>query len=235
MLSQSNPPLRQRRQRTNFNEDALDSLEEYFVKNPYPDINERETMARMLKTTEDRIQVWFQNKRARYRKKMHKSESNTENDDSSVKKPKARMSKKLPSKAEATPSSPIMQSPRFHPENIPNENSFSYVSTPVSSRIYHPAESFYSPYYDSGYISNLSSNSSFDPINTSRAYLQNLNLNSPSINPFALPFYNSPFFYHSLNQSFEQQQQQPQSLPPQQTESSDISQKSVKPFFRPYE
>ena len=72
LLSQSNPPLRQRRQRTNFNDEALSSLEEAFAKNPYPDINEREQMARELKTTEDRVQVWFQNKRARYRKKMQK-------------------------------------------------------------------------------------------------------------------------------------------------------------------
>ena len=57
LLSQSNPPLRQRRQRTNFNDEAIQSLEEAFAKNPYPDINEREEMARELKTTEDRIQV----------------------------------------------------------------------------------------------------------------------------------------------------------------------------------
>lgn len=54
---QNNPPLRQRRQRTNFNDDAISSLEEAFAKNPYPDIVERETMARALKCTEDRIQV----------------------------------------------------------------------------------------------------------------------------------------------------------------------------------
>ena len=72
ILLQSHPPLRQRRQRTNFNDEALNSLEEAFAKNPYPDINERETIARELKTTEDRVQVWFQNKRARYRKRVQK-------------------------------------------------------------------------------------------------------------------------------------------------------------------
>jgi hypothetical protein len=62
LLSQSNPPLRQRRQRTTFNEDAIQALEEKFSKNPYPDINEREAMAKEFKTTEDRIQVNTKNK-----------------------------------------------------------------------------------------------------------------------------------------------------------------------------
>lgn len=61
LLNQQNPPLRQRRQRTNFNEDALMRLDEAFNKNPYPDINERESLARELKTTEDRIQVRIKN------------------------------------------------------------------------------------------------------------------------------------------------------------------------------
>jgi hypothetical protein len=56
-LLQNNPPLRQRRQRTNFNDVAIALLEKTFVANPYPDINEREALARQLNTTEDRIQV----------------------------------------------------------------------------------------------------------------------------------------------------------------------------------
>ena len=72
LLSQAQPPLRQRRQRTNFNDVAIERLEVAFALNPYPDINERDALARELKTSEDRVQVWFQNKRARYRKKMHK-------------------------------------------------------------------------------------------------------------------------------------------------------------------
>ena len=67
--------MRQRRQRTNFNDETIEALDVYFAKNPYPDINERESIAKELKTNEDRIQVWFQNKRARYRKKMNKPQS----------------------------------------------------------------------------------------------------------------------------------------------------------------
>jgi hypothetical protein len=58
LLSTSNPPIRQRRQRTNFDEDAISKLDQLFIKNPYPDINERDAIAKQLKTTEDRIQVY---------------------------------------------------------------------------------------------------------------------------------------------------------------------------------
>lgn len=60
LLKRKNPPVRQRRQRTNFDENAIDYLDKMFIKNPYPDINEREELARSLNTTEDRIQVWNQ-------------------------------------------------------------------------------------------------------------------------------------------------------------------------------
>ena len=75
-MLRKNPPMLQRRQRTNFNEPQIQYLDEMFTKNPYPDINERDELATSLKTTEDRIQVWFQNKRARYRKKMNNSKKN---------------------------------------------------------------------------------------------------------------------------------------------------------------
>lgn len=72
LLCKSQPPIRQRRQRTNFTEQVIEKLDEFFAKNPYPDINEREQIAKLLNTTEDRVQVWFQNKRARYRKRVLK-------------------------------------------------------------------------------------------------------------------------------------------------------------------
>jgi hypothetical protein len=83
-MLRKNPPMRQRRQRTNFNESQIRYLDEMFTKNPYPDINERDELATSLKTTEDRIQVWFQNKRARYRKKMNTSKKNASSSSSST-------------------------------------------------------------------------------------------------------------------------------------------------------
>jgi hypothetical protein len=75
---------RARRARTNFDSNAIKFLEDVFVKNPYPDINEREKLAERIDTTEARIQVWFQNKRSRHRKCLTKtSKPKTESFDDS--------------------------------------------------------------------------------------------------------------------------------------------------------
>lgn len=47
----------QRRQRTKFNPDQSKVLIEAFVKDPYPDINVREELARRIQVPEPRIQV----------------------------------------------------------------------------------------------------------------------------------------------------------------------------------
>ncbi|XP_068749188.1 uncharacterized protein [Montipora capricornis] len=59
---------RQRRRRTTFTDEQLDRLEETFGKEKFPGIQIREDLARELNIGEDRIQVWFQNRRARWRK-----------------------------------------------------------------------------------------------------------------------------------------------------------------------
>ncbi|XP_023351172.1 golgin subfamily A member 6-like protein 7 [Sarcophilus harrisii] len=58
-----------RRKRTVFTKEQLSILIQYFEKNPYPGISEREELARQLNTEESRIQVWFQNRRARQQQK----------------------------------------------------------------------------------------------------------------------------------------------------------------------
>ncbi|KAK6180200.1 hypothetical protein SNE40_012392 [Patella caerulea] len=65
-----------KRQRTTFSPVQVSVLEELFTQTQYPDIFLREKISQKISLCEARIQVWFQNRRARWRREFRKKYGN---------------------------------------------------------------------------------------------------------------------------------------------------------------
>jgi len=79
-----------KRPRTAFTAFQLKSLEYYFRTCPYPDSMARDVISRTTGVEDGKIQVWFQNRRARYRKRQQTTQPSVPT------KPRKRSSSSLP-------------------------------------------------------------------------------------------------------------------------------------------
>uniref|UniRef100_A0A3Q3J9R2 Homeobox domain-containing protein n=1 Tax=Monopterus albus TaxID=43700 RepID=A0A3Q3J9R2_MONAL len=70
---------RKRRHRTIFTDEQLEALEGLFQETKYPDVGTREQLARKVHLREEKVEVWFKNRRAKWRRQKRSSSEESEN------------------------------------------------------------------------------------------------------------------------------------------------------------